>query len=190
MSPTIVGGLRERLIHDSMWHMIHDSLDALDWFDVPTQHGPVTMVADPVDFNDAVELNTISVAETDSRSEGAEMGSNLEDDTTTFYIDFFAENDSLGKHLMGDVRDILRGKIHHIGRSAPVLAVYDWQVDPPRPVLFYCDLEDIVRDRAHNFPNTWQRHWFTCRVDVIDTYGSETDVQFNDFGDLTMGDLF
>lgn len=190
MSLTIVGGLRARLIYDSFWHMLDDALSALGWYAMGTQHDPVALAPEPVDFNKDIPLNTVALAELTSRSEGAEMGSNLEDDTTTFYVDFFAEDDAMGKHLIGDVRDILRGKIHAIGRSAPMLVVRDWRQPDPKPVLFTCEFQDVVPDRAHNWPHPWQQHWFTCRVDLVDTYGSDEDLQFNDFDGLTMGDLF
>jgi hypothetical protein len=97
------------------------------------------------------------------------MGSNLGELTTTFWVDFYAEKDSVGKELIYDVRDALRGRIPAIGYDRQVIEVYDWSLATPT-YQFSCDVEDVVTDRAHDFPKPWQKHWWTCRFDVVDSY--------------------
>lgn len=169
---TIVGGLRTRLIKDSAFQVVQASVAALGWMDTGRRHTPVTFRATPVPFDEQVPFNTVSVAAAGMRSEEAEMGSNLSDDTHTFYVDLYAESDDLGTHLIYDIRDILRGKMPSIGRGAPVLPVSDYNHATPT-VIFTCQIEDVMVDRANDFPKPWQRYWYVCRFDVVDTYGDE-----------------
>lgn len=169
----IVGGLRARLIHDSLFHMVDDGLHRLGWFDAGRRHRPLQIVARPMGLDEEVPLNTIAIADANDIGTGAEMGSNATTDTWTFYVDFFAQDDSLGKHVIHDIKDLLRGKMPSHGYGNPVLRVYDWRDDPPTP-LFFCDLEDVMADRAHNFPHPWQRFWYTVRLDVVDDYDDDS----------------
>lgn len=171
---TYVGGLRYRLVVDSVYETVRASLAALGWFDAGRQHAPINLRPEPVDWDEEVPPNTIAVSASISSSEPAEMGSNLEDETHAFYADVFAENDSLGRHLAHDLRDILRGKFPSIGRGRPSVQVFDMTVDPPVP-LFYVDIDNVVADKAVAAAHPWQRHWWAVRFDVLDSYGDEDD---------------
>lgn len=170
---TIVGGLRARLIRDSLFHMLHDSLSSLGWFSANRRHQPLIFTGTDIDRLTEVPLNTLVLSDDNLTEVDFELGSNGVESTWTYYVDFYAEDDSVGKHLIHDVRDILGGRMSTIGRTHPVCPVYDYRQATPS-LIFYVDLERIVVDRAHDFPKMWQKHWYACRFDVIDAYADET----------------
>lgn len=172
MSAVPVGGLRTRLILRSFQEMVQSSLDALGWFDLNRRHQPLNFIVRPPDWAETVDFNSIAITCEDVTDDDAELGSNLTDDTWTFSVDVYCEKDSVGISLIGDVRDILRGKIPSIGRTGPILPVIDYQATTPSQI-FVCDIERVTVDRARNFPKAWQQHWWAARCDVIDTYGDE-----------------
>jgi hypothetical protein len=166
-----------------MHQMIKNGLDALGWFDTGRRHRPINMISHPVRWDEEVPLNTLSVVSTDTTDDELELGSNAAENRHIFYIDFFGEDDSIGKHLIHDVRDILRGKLPSIGRSRPVLPVYNWSLATPVG-LFNCEIENVLVDHAHDFPKPWQRHWYSARCDVVDIYENEYDEDTETWEDL------
>lgn len=170
---TIVGGLRARLIRDSLYYMLHDSLDQLGWFSVNRRHQPINFTGTDTERLTEIPINTVALSDDNLTENDYELGSNGVESTWTFYVDFYAEDDSVGKHLIHDVRDILGGRMSTIGRVAANCAVYDYRQATPS-VIFFVELEHIIVDRAHDFPKAWQKHWYACRFDVVDAYGDET----------------
>lgn len=171
---TYVGGLRARLVHDNVFDTIRGGLDDLGWFDAGRQHQPINVIAEPTAAATEVPLNTVSVSTSGTDGTDAEMGSNMIEDRTTFYVDIYGESDVLGKHLAYDVRDILRGKVPSIGRTRPVIDVRDL-TSPANPTIAVCDVDDVIVDRSISFQQPWQRHWWVVRFDVVDPYGDEED---------------
>lgn len=159
---TVRGGLRSRCIADSVRVMFLAGLLELGWFDADRAHKPITFSAKPQDWDTNVDYNTFAITpETDVVEPGG-----LGDDPggrTRFYVDFFAENDSIATHFSYDARDIAKGLV--AGRLGPVCDVYDMstivdgatRVDPVG--LTRVDLENIRIDRPSGFPRDWQRHW-------------------------------
>lgn len=168
-----MGGLRRRFIHDSIEKMLRDSLTALGWFNAGRQHAPLSISPKPAKWDDPIDFNTLSVDIAANADTDAEMGSNLTEDRRTVWIDFYAENESLGEHVCGDIADICRGKMASAGRTRPNLDVLDFRVSSP-PHLFYCEIENVVEDRARNFPHPWQQFWYVVRFELIDTVGDES----------------
>jgi hypothetical protein len=170
----VVGGLRARLVRESLYRMIHTSLTSLDWFNtVNRKHLPVTFNSDPVKDVNSVPLNTAALTDFDSDDDESEMGSLMTEITWRFYVDIFAESEALGLHFARDVRDILQGRMASIGRTTPDFAVYDYQQATP-PVLFYCQIEGVKVDRPENFTKPYDRFWYTVRFDIKDTYTDES----------------
>lgn len=164
---TIEGGLRSRFIRDSLEQLVVGGLTQLGWFGPGRDHSPIAIVEAPNDWDDPVEINSLTFADGGENDTELELGSLATEDTWTYYIDFYAEDESLGLHLSGDVRDILRGKLPSIGRTNPALPVYDYRQATP-PIVFYCYLENVLVDRAKGFSQPWMRYWFSVRVDVVD----------------------
>lgn len=164
-----VGGLRYRLIQESLYRMIYGALDELNWFDGQPGRENVRMVPEPLPLQVEIPLNTIALVDLDLVDDEDELGSDLSEVRWTFYVDFYAANKSVGIHLINDVRDILKGKMSSIGRTAPNLEVYDFSLATPVPV-FFCEIEDVVVDKSDQAPQPWLKNWYTCRFELVDSY--------------------
>lgn len=172
MVNSIVGGLRSRLIFDSTFKVLNDSLIALGWFAGGRHHSPITFVPDEQDVETQVPLNTLALSDENVTSDDIELGSKLADNVRYFYLDFFAEEDALGKHVIGDCRDILEGRMLSIGRTGPVIPVYDFSQATP-PLVFYAAVDNVRIDRAHSFPHPWAKHWYSIQFTLTDTYSDD-----------------
>lgn len=168
------GGIRDRLIYDSIWHMVNDALRALGWYDTGRDHMPVTLVAEQLDWEHEIQPNTIAFAPERVLDQEWELGSDFKENRWRFYFDIFGENEALGNQLSGDIRDILRGKIPSIGRNMPVVNVYDYTQGQPTQI-FYCTVERVTKDRSPTFTHRWQRYLYVVSVDICDFYNDPND---------------
>lgn len=166
------GGLRKRLIRESLYQMLYESLALLGWFDTGRQHAAISFESEPINPEDPVPVNTIALADSNDSDQEIELGSNLAEHRWTFYVDFFAEKDSLGLHVSGDIKDILTGRMASILRTDPSFSVYDYSYATP-PLLFTCQIDLVMRDKAVTWSKPHQKHWYAVRFDVIDYYGDE-----------------
>ena len=57
------GGKLYRLIGDNFYNMVHDSLEDLGWFNPARKHLPVHLIPEPVEDNEAIQLNTIAISD-------------------------------------------------------------------------------------------------------------------------------
>lgn len=169
---TIVGGLRARLIRESLFEMLRDSLDQLDWFDPTRPHKPIIWESRGHRPDEEIIINTAALSDENMDETDWELGSQMTEHTWQMYVDFFADSDALGLHFIRDVQDILRGRFTVIGRSRPRFDVYDFRQATP-PVIFSCELENVVVDKAHGFLKPWLEHWYSCSFQVIDYYDSD-----------------
>lgn len=167
-----VGGLRARLIHDSVYSMLYTALASLGWFTASPSHSPITFNSEALSTNVEVPFNTLALADEGSRGEGIELGSLLQENRWTMWVDFYAENDSISLHLIRDVHDILEGRMPSIGRSRPVIDVYDYTLATP-VVIFEVEIEDVHTDKAQDFPQPWLKSWRACGFTIVDTYDDE-----------------
>lgn len=159
---TFEGGLLDRVVFDSFVHMIRDSLDQLGWFDVvDSERTPVTLITTPVSLHDEIQPNTVAIQFEDQFDEPAEIGSNLTFDNTMAWVEIYPESMAIGRHIAGDVRDILRGKMPSIDRTDPSFEVLDFPsgVDPPA-VLFLADISKVEVHRDREPTTTAGRFWF------------------------------
>jgi hypothetical protein len=167
---TLVGGLRVRMIRESLYQMLHDSLDQLGWFNTNRKHAPINFPSDPADRDEQIPLNTLSVSVEDMTDRETGLGELEVEEEVTYYVDFYAENDAIGLEMIHDIRDILAGRHLAAGRSRPQFDVYDYRQATP-PVVGVAQIEDIFTDKARDFPKPWLKHWHACHFKVIDTYG-------------------
>lgn len=165
----IVGGLRARLLHDSLQLMVQDGLTALGWFDAGRSHLPIRFVRESLDWDEPVTFNLLIVSTSSRKTGFVEVGSDLSEDTVTVSIDIYAQNDSVATDLTNDVRDLLRGRLDNgaMNGSMPIL---DLRMATPVAVG-----NAILMDvRATRMPSkataAYARHWFGVDVNVIDTY--------------------
>jgi hypothetical protein len=168
----IVGGLRQQLSRESIYRELHRALSELGWFDSGRRHKQITFPGVTETNENEIPINRIALSDEDMVEFDYELGSNAVETSWTFWVDFYAENESLGKHVIGDVRDILAGRMSSIDRIAPQITVLDWRQATPTEI-FRVELEDFVVDRAKDFPKPYQKFWYACRFTVIDAYGDE-----------------
>lgn len=163
------GGLRLRLIKDSFYYMLKDSMDQLGWFDSKLANKPVTLIPAQLQTNVEIKPNVVGISSEGITEEELEMGSSLARNNWEIYIDILAEDEAVGIHLSGDIFDILRGKISAIGRTGPTLDVMDL---PPNndEVVFRCEIENIVINRARDWDTQHNKFWWVVGCEVIDTY--------------------
>lgn len=171
----IVGGLRHRLLFDSVYNMINDSLTGLGWFDAGREHGAIRFIADPIDPDQEVPYNTLALSSEPGISFDIELGSNYANHNTIFYLDFYAESNSLGLHVAMDLRDVIEGRMPSIGRNAPIVRIYDYRTQPASPQIGYAEIDDVTVDKVNNFTKPWQKDWWSLAWNVQDTYGDEYD---------------
>lgn len=175
----IRGGLRTRLIVDSVRVAIIAALGDLGWFD-PTvhdnppgarQHAPLRYMPKPLRWDEMVEPNAIAISSEDTLSLDAGLGGEVEDNIR-MYADIFAQGDEFGMQLAQDIRDLAIGKMPDIGRDSPHFDVYDLRLATPT-VITHVDVEQPIIDRASSESREWRNRWFMVRFDLVDEYHDE-----------------
>lgn len=164
-----VGGLRARLLNDSIFAMLNDCLSRLNWFNPNRGYTPINFVTGQQDIRSAIPFNTLAFSSENESEVDWELGSNLSEHHQNYLIDFFAESEALSVHLTRDIADILKGRYPQLGRFGPVVQVYDYQQDPPPPI-FYVDIEQIRVDRAHNWSEPYLQYWRSVSFVALDYY--------------------
>jgi hypothetical protein len=176
---TYAGGLRDRLIHDSVFNLVKTGLDTLGWFPGGPQapiDDPINLVSQQMDWSSEIPLNTISVSAYSTSDTEWELGSDLRENRWTFYVDVFGANEAIGLQLSGDVRDILRGKFSALSNyvTPETLHVYDWTLATPVEI-FYCDINAVTRDRAVQTSHRWMNYMFSIQATLLDYYNTDQD---------------
>lgn len=167
-----VGGLRARLISESLANMIHDSLEALGWFDAGRDHREINFRTVEYNPDQEIPLNTLIIADLDTTSSDEELGSRLSEFRWNFFVDFYGEDKAVALHMIRDVAAIVDGRMPSIGRHDPCFDVYDYTQATPSPI-FTCEIENVDVDRAHDFPKPWQKYWYSCSFTVLDYHATE-----------------
>ncbi len=149
---TLEGGLRDRMLLESVLQDIKADLVTRGWFDLGREHGAITIVDEYPDDDAEVELNTIAFSLGDTRSTALELGSKAETLFVPIFIDMFAESDGLGRHVIGD--------IHSHVQSVGQFDVLDYR-DATPSMEFRVQLVDgsIERSKPTRAVNPWQKHW-------------------------------
>lgn len=169
---TYVGGLRARLIRDSVWHAVDDALRALGWYETVASRADVVLLAEPVAQGTAIDFNSLALGDEDDTPEPIEMGSGLSQFSWDMHLDVYAESDALSLHLVRDVAAILAGRLPSIGRSRPVVDVWDYSLATP-VVIFAVEVDQVRTDKANDFPQPWLRYWRSCSFVILDAYDNE-----------------
>jgi hypothetical protein len=175
----IRGGLRARLIIDSLRVTLIAGLTDLGWFDATVhdnppglrRHRPLRYVPTPLRWDEMTEPNAIAIGTHDTRGRESGLGGDVEDNSRV-YVDIFAQSDEFGWHLSQDARDILIGKMPQVGRYVPAVDVYDLRLATPA-AFTQVDIERPLIDRAESESREWRNRWFMVRVDVVDEYHDE-----------------
>ena len=162
------GGLRDRMLFDSVMNAVVNHLATQGWFDATVydggsrQHRPLTVTdefPDPEGTSE-VALNTLAFSWNDGVGVDIEMGSKQEEHFTAMFVDFFAENDGVGRHVIGDVYAFLKKN-----RAIPV---YDYRQATPT-IEFYVTVDQSVEKRKPDrATNPWMKHWYVCAFTLAD----------------------
>ncbi len=155
---TLTGGLRDRMVIESVREQITDHLNTLGWFDGGRYHEPLVLVEEFPDDNDEVVVNTVAFSVEDATGRDLEMGSNAEDHSTMFFVDMFMEDDSVGWHLSGDIYAYLK-----VNKN---LDVFDYE--NAKVVDFTVSIEGVDRRKPKRATQAWMKYWFTVSFDALD----------------------
>lgn len=161
-----VGGLRARLIHDSIFYVVEAALENLGWM-TDVDHLPVNFVSGTLDDADTVPFNTVGFQTASTDGDYVEVGSELTEDRYVVFFDVYAEDEDVSKHLAYDLRDILRGKFASIDRDTCMLPVLDYTLATPS-FLFYVEASNVTIDRAATWTKPHQQFWRVVRAEYID----------------------
>ena len=157
---TVVGGLRTRYVHNSLFNMLEDTLTSIGWFDGGRAHSSVSIRSTPLDADEEAQPNLIAIDLYDSDMEDAEMGNSVLTYDTYFYaIDVYAENHAVGMHLAGDIRDILKGKFSTHGRTGPTLPVFDYSLTTPAQIAVL-EIEDIQMAKSQSYSKPHEKYYW------------------------------
>jgi hypothetical protein len=167
-----VGGLRARLIFDSLANMLETALDDLGWFDSGRQHRPINFRTVEYDPDQEIPLNSLIICDLGTSNSYEEMGSLLSEHVWGFFVDFYGEDKAISMHMIRDVQAILEGRMPSIGRYNNTFKVYDYTQATPSEI-FTCEIENVDVDRAHDFPKPWQKFWYSCAFSVLDYHSDE-----------------
>ncbi len=168
----IVGGLRARLIRDSVFHAVDTALANLGWYQASPNRAQVSFRAFPYAADVQVPPNTLALSDETDNSVPMELGSELTEFTWPMFIDVYGEDDAIALHLAGDVADILAGRMASVGRGRPTIDVYDYTLATP-VVIFSVEVVDVRKDRAHGFHQPWLRFWRSVTFHIVDSYEDE-----------------
>lgn len=166
---TIIGGLRVRLIHDSLAEALRSDLAGLGWFDAGRHHLPLTFEPAPRLWDEPITANIMVISINGADFELTELGSNLGLSSMQVRIDLYTENDSFGTDITNDIRDVLRGRL---GSAIPGgrLPVYDYQQATPT-VITYVGITDITISRNTALAQRdYARHTYQVECHLEDSY--------------------
>ena len=157
----LIGGLRDRLILQSIHNNLQGHLTRLGWFTVGRNHSPIIMIDEFPNDDAEVALNTLAVSMGDGGGPTTELGSGSEDHEMVIFADFFAEGDSVGRHLRGDIYEYFRANDQQ--------RVFDYSSDDSQFATVEVQ-EDVDKRKPDRAVTEWQKHWYTVSFTIID-YG-------------------
>ena len=166
-----VGGLRDRLILDSVRSHLYGGLAHLGWFTPGRPHRPLQLVVEPVENLTEILPNFISIYDEGLEEFEAETGSTLTEFRWQYAIDIYAENSAVGRHLWGDVKSIMEGRFSNYS-TRPQVSVYNWTAATPTEI-FVCQVENMVGGRQRNYQKPFERYWWTLLFELVDYYGTD-----------------
>ena len=144
-----------RHLHHTILKLVTDGLTAKGWVNDPVNFGtaPVTFTGtQPYRAGTDIAVNTVAVTLGDADGEvEEEMGGGLMSTSYAFFVDVFAENQSIAYAITDDIRSILSGKVR---------PVYDFTQDPlVESGTHTVEFEDVGVDDSPAGADVTDRHW-------------------------------
>lgn len=172
---TNVGGDFDRLIRYSVWYAMEDFLGragpgGLAWIgnsrdeNGTGNYQPVIVVEKPLEVDEEAAPNLIGFRLGTAQYANAELGSYEQMLTVQVYVDIFAENDTIGRMLRGDLISAFLGLRPDVGRSTPILDIIDPTQATPTTIVT-AEIERVLGDQASGFRD-WRRFWFTVEFEL------------------------
>jgi hypothetical protein len=159
------GGLRNRMILESILRAIEADMTTRGWFDAG-QFSPITIIDEYPDEKSEVALNTMAFSFGDTASAPMELGARAETISFPIFVDFFAESDGLGRHVIGDVYDYVM--------KNQQFTVYDYsQVTPTVEFVVQVMEYSTEMRKPDRAVNAWQKHWYVCAFAIEDERANE-----------------
>ena len=168
----VSGGTLYRLLNDSFHLMLEQSLSDLGWFDSNRRHRPVTLLPEPVEDDVHVEPNLVTVSVDEVSPKYVELGSTFAEHRVRAYVDIYGESKALALSLMGDIKDIVDGRIVSIGREFPTFSVLDLRAATPSE-LFVCGIENVSASRERFYSKPFEKYWWFVECDLVFAYHSD-----------------
>lgn len=154
------GGLRDRMLVESITQKVVSELTTVGWFGSNRQHSPIIVETAYPENGEEPEVNTLVISLGSYLGGLNELGAKSEEHFTSIYIDFFGESRALSTELMGDIWEILK--------TNPVMPVYDYSA-VGNPIDFYVELdEESMRLRYSNATREYQKFWAELFFGVTD----------------------
>lgn len=164
--PDVEGGILERFLEESLYQRILGGLTQLGWFQPGRSHSPIVPLQEGVPTYESIEKNTLVINFESADDDLHELGGDVAlEDTYLGYAQFFAEDLSVGAHLSGDIRAILRGGFPSIGYDTPVLEIFDYRHATP-PVIGYALIENVRREQNAAFSRPWKATLFDVQYTI------------------------
>lgn len=164
----IRGGLRVRFIKEALYNTINEELGGLGWFDADRQHLPINFIDEAMDRDETIPWNTLVLSPEDATEWPTGLGESSAIESMVYYLEFYAENNSVALEMIFDLKDILLGRIGN--RTYPRVEVFDYRQATP-PSVGFVQIEDVLVDRGLQFDRPWQKHLHVIRFDVVDMVG-------------------
>ena len=155
-----IGGARDRFIHESIKSNVVTLLTTLGWFAAGREHSPLVVIDEFPDDNAEVAPNTLAFSLGDGAGADLELGNNDESHEMVMFIDFFAESDSVGRHVRGDIYEFLRAN--------EIQSVYDYGTSGDPQFAQVEILDDIEKRKPDRAVNSWQKHWYVVSFTILD----------------------
>lgn len=157
------GGKDLRLIQDNVFDLVVNLIEGDGWNDANRYNQPVQVVTSPIDRDQEVVPNIISVVTEDIRHSDVEIGSNLTNQTITLVIDIIAESQAVGLHLAGDITSLFQ-RLYNI-------PITDRKATPT--TLFHCDIEGVYQERNRFYDSKAKEFWWVISFNIVHTEFAE-----------------
>lgn len=167
---TLTGGTRTRLVLDSIVVLVEQILTDLGWFGPNRAHDPIVVRTGAQRWDEPLVLNTLVLTATTIEAVfDVELGSDLQTDRINVGIDFYAQNDALGVHLINDLRDGLRGRLS-VGAYGSQIPVLDFRLATPVPIGSVAVTSLTAVRSITAFGEPWTRRVYSLDCTIEDTY--------------------
>jgi len=165
----LAGGLRARLLRDSLILGLKNAMTVLGWFNPGRSHLPLTFYYVEQEWDVEIRPNAVGLFVTYVESFETEVGSNLHTDRLSMRLELYVESSAVAAQAKGDLVAILQGRSGWTQASFPI---YDLRQATP-PVLGYGQIGTETIQTSHVTGSVKRSFDMQCHIvsfEVQDTY--------------------